>query len=300
MTAWLMGRSAIGVAGVLVIALLEIGFGNAVRLAGDLGAFAAPDLSFHMHPLLRIDCAAYGVVAAALNALSPRREGRGGGLLLLVTAIIAVSFSGASTVLYMHVFDPGFEIRSGMVHWGAYYFAFQYSSLDLVFAALVLGLARAAPRAPALVTAPVQFLSRISYSIYLVHAPLMAFWLQPAIARFGHLGGVLVLTIVVVMVATATYALVERSFLAIRDRWIPTVTPASGGARQRLAEHADPRRSLPVGDQQTAARHLDPVAAGAVERLGDDDHAGVALSPVKAGRLVVGSPTERPDGIAVR
>jgi peptidoglycan/LPS O-acetylase OafA/YrhL len=216
-------RKAIGAWGVLAVALAEIVACNAARLVALSGAFGLiHDTSFHTAPLMRLDCAAYGVAAAALVALlrSPPAASRSRWSLPLVATCV-VGFVAICTLLFVRVFDPRFQVASGFAHWAKFYFAFQYAALDAAFALLVVTLWRGLRWLPSWCGIPVGFVSRVSYSIYLVHAPLLAFWFAPAVARFGRVGGVALLTVAVLGASWLTWRGIERPFLALRDRAFP-------------------------------------------------------------------------------
>ena len=209
-------RSAIGAWGVLAVALAEIVVCNAARLLALSGAFGpVRDASFHTAPLMRLDCAAYGVAAAAITALFRYpAASRSRWSLPLVAACVA-GFVALCTLLFVRVFDPQFQVASGFVHWANFYFTFQYAALDAAFALLVVALWRGLRWLPSWGGIPVGFVSRVSYSIYLVHAPLLAFWFAPAVARFGRVGGVILLTAAVLGVSWLTWRGIERPFLAL-------------------------------------------------------------------------------------
>ncbi len=221
-------RRAIGAGGVLAVAVAEIVACNTARLLALSGAFGPiGDASFHTAPLMRLDCAAYGVAAAALVALRSSRPAASRPAaspsrwsLPLVAACVA-GFVALCAWLFVRVFDPRFQVASGFVHWARFYFAFQYAALDAAFALLVVALWRGLRRLPPWCGVPVGFVSRISYSLYLVHAPLLAFWLAPAVARFGRVGGVALVTAAVLGVSWLTWRGIEQPFLAVRDRAFP-------------------------------------------------------------------------------
>lgn len=211
-----------GARGVLAVAVLEILACNTLRFLALGGWFdAIRDGSFHTAPLMRLDCAAYGVAAAALVALLRSTPAARSSWPLAITTASVALFVALCTLLFVRIFDPHFQAVSGFVHWARYYFTFQYAALDATFAVLVVALWRGLRRLPGWIGLPVAFVSQISYSLYLVHAPLLAFFLAPATARFGAAGGVCLFTAAVLGASWLTWRAIERPFLALRDRFVP-------------------------------------------------------------------------------
>lgn len=227
--ALVIGRKRIGVGGVLGIALAIVLLCPATRLATYFAGLPSQYLIAHDNPILRLDCAAYGVLAAALDDIVIRRRRPAwlgpaamiatGGSLLVVLAWLG---------LYVKIFDPAFQLATGFAHWSPCYFAVQYAVFDLAAATLVFGLFHCLPRMNGVAGRPITLLSRISYSVYLIHVSILAAGTTLAVGILGRAGGIAALTVVVLLTAYATYRLIELPFLALRDRLIPTARTRGG------------------------------------------------------------------------
>lgn len=221
-------RRRIGVGGVLGIALAIVVLCPAARLATYFAGLPQHLIS-DKNPILRLDCAAYGVLAAALNDILVRRRRPA-----WLGPVAAATAAGALLVvlvwlgLFVKVLEPKFQLATGFTHWGLYYFAVQYAIIDLASAALVFGLFHGLPRLNRTIGRPVTLLSRISYSVYLVHVPILAFWTTRTAGVLGRVGATAVLTAAVLLVAYTTYRLIELPFMALRDRLVPAATARGG------------------------------------------------------------------------
>ncbi|HEX4261205.1 MAG TPA: acyltransferase [Acetobacteraceae bacterium] len=210
---WLAGGRLRGVALVRSVALAVIAVATAWRFAAAFGAVVPAESWFHTAPLGRLDCAAYGVLAACVA----RRPG-----LARVPAgwAIALGLLGAASVavLFLVAAEPALRAGSGFAAWGWLYRPLQWSLLDACFAVLVWGLWRRLPRLPAGLAGPALALSTLSYSLYLTHLFPIAFLLPGLVARFGGSLGGLFCGAAMLPLAACTWALIERPFLALRDR----------------------------------------------------------------------------------
>ena len=177
-------------------------------------------------PLLRLDCAAWGVMAAAL---AWRRT-------LPAPAAALLGLAGAAMLLLSGWVWAGQWAPDRPAPWGVQVWGWAYSPLhtsleELGAACLVLCLHRLAPRAPQALARPVGTLARLSYAIYLVHVPVKylarGFGLDdmaasdPAAWRARLLMAGLVLAAAVLL-----RMLVELPALALRDRLLPERSPA--------------------------------------------------------------------------
>ena len=78
---------------------------------------------------------------------------------------------------------------------------------------------------------PIAYIGKISYGLYLWHYPICS-----VVAEWGYKNSGMAMLIVVaisVPVATASYFLVERPFLRLKDRFRPA-RPASGDPQAAL------------------------------------------------------------------
>jgi peptidoglycan/LPS O-acetylase OafA/YrhL len=176
----------------------------------------------HENPLLRLDCAAFGAVAAWLtHGLSLNHPGRAPRLV-----ISGLLLAAAASALLVWVLGATVEslVRHGFLWWGPAFLAMQATVDDAAFALLVVGLAGLTFRLPRPLGSTVQWVSLTSYSVYLLHMPVIGYFTVPAAAQVGALNmaqGAALETIVTAAVATATYFLIEKPFLRQRDTWLP-------------------------------------------------------------------------------
>jgi peptidoglycan/LPS O-acetylase OafA/YrhL len=132
--------------------------------------------------------------------------------------------------------------------YGFFMTAFGYSLLALSYALLVVAALSPATALHRFRIPGAGLIALWSYSIYLSHKPL-AYFLAQRLKPMGVSGGVLVGVIAAACVAMGAllYTLVEATFMALRDRWVPSnfadasVAQAKGGGALRApAAVADP------------------------------------------------------------
>ena len=192
----------------------------AVRYAVALGWLDFPNAGLHDNPFLRLDCAAFGVLAACVAA------GRGQ-LMRFVAAwrgVVAWGCFGVAIVVWGGLFlwilaVPGETLLwAGFATWSPSYAVLQETVLDVAFAGAVLALAARPLRWPGPVIWAVRQVSQLSYSIYLVHLTVLTTLegLVPGGLSVVRIGAT---TVVTLAVATVTYHAIERPFLALRD-WV--------------------------------------------------------------------------------
>jgi peptidoglycan/LPS O-acetylase OafA/YrhL len=200
------------------VAIAVIVVCTTLRFLPAFGLWQPNDPAFHAAPLMRLDCAAYGVLAACLV----RRRGRlapAPGSWALMLPLAGVAFS---LLLALVMADPDLHAWGRFGLWGRFYQPLRYPLLDASFAVLVWGLWGRVRWLPPGLSAAVLWISRISYSIYLTHMFTIAFVQPAAEARLGYVWGGLVLnTVVALLLASLTYAVIERPFLAARDQFVP-------------------------------------------------------------------------------
>jgi len=216
-TGWRGGRVAAAVAcGLIVIC-------GCARLAGFLLGVYGRDPTFHVNPILRLDCAAWGVLAACLLQAVPERlrqlfTGRVR-LAAWVAAVLAATLCLGA--LFVASFNPAWVRAVHYRQWSWIFLPLNDGYLNAIFAVLVVALAlgvRLPPRGIA--TATVGWLSRLSYSIYLVHVPLMVV-LLPRLGFLPAPARIVLFSLAVLATSAATYAAIEQPFLALRDRFVP-------------------------------------------------------------------------------
>lgn len=192
-----------------------------LRLGAIIPRLPFPDLSFHGHPVMRLDCCAYGVLAACVQRRYPEQlrrffQGWSPAAAFGLASLVVLAWIG----LFLITADfPLFAFLKGN-YWGPVYFALQGTLLDAPAAMAVL-YASYRPAPPnRLFDAPVRLISRLSYSLYLVNGSVQAFLL--AYTPLGHRMGLAALIVPLATLAAAgsIYLLVERPALALRDRFV--------------------------------------------------------------------------------
>ncbi len=214
--------------------VLAVAFGlltacTAGRFAALAYGFGTGDPSFHTAPLLRGDCASWGVIAACLDRWLSRRPGSsrlplligGGGFVLLAVNV----------VLFLALFEPRLARALHASLWLRLYLPNMWSLIDLAFALIVLCLSRSVGRLGPVCGPAVGWTSRLSYSLYLVHMLVIGALLHAAVTVLGVVGGVAVNTLAALLVAAGTYFAIERPFLHIRDELLPARKGGSTAAR---------------------------------------------------------------------
>lgn len=208
--------------GVLAVALAVILLSNALRLAATLGAVPIPGPALDHNPIARLDCAAYGLLVAALNDIALRgRDAVRLNRLALVALLAAPPAALAWLALAVLAVDPLFQQATAMAAWGPYYETVKYPGFEIAFAALVFGLAYRLPRTELAARGAITGLSRISYSVYLVHVPVLTFCTAPAVVALGRAAAAAALLAATLIAAYAMNRVIEQPFLALRGRLLP-------------------------------------------------------------------------------
>ena len=173
----------------------------------------------HEHPFLRMDCAAYGVLAACLYRLAPLRVGRfaarWGVPILLLGSVIVLAWG---SVFVGVLTSPAIVMAAGFGMWGKIWFALQYSVLDLVFACVVVVFATTMPARTGWLARCVTLCSLLSYSIYLVHMMVLG-WTDMYLHVASAPVKIVVQLALTFAISAFTYACIERPFLNLRD-WV--------------------------------------------------------------------------------
>ncbi len=169
-----------------------------------------------INPLLRLDCAAWGVLAAWLVRRRPMPRWIGLGFLLLGTALLVV----LGQVWTMR-FQAERLIPWGLEVWGNAYESVHYSAETLAAAFLVLGLHRLLPHGTGLVAGFAGATARLSYSLYLVHLPVIYLGRLYGLDDASSWAIRLLLMVLIVAAALAMRYAVELPALALRDRLAP-------------------------------------------------------------------------------
>jgi len=193
---------------------------TAARVAHLLGYLPIPAENFQYHPFYRLDCAAWGVLAACMAARWP---GIGAGLQGwrgALAAAISLGGIGGLNAMFLHLPDPAFQLAIGFPNWGFAWLATEQSLANLTWAVLVVALWANPGAVPAPLRPGIGWLSLLSYSIYLVHLPIVSATERHA-AALGPTLRFLVVVGLTLGVSGLTYAAIERPFLRLRDRLVP-------------------------------------------------------------------------------
>jgi peptidoglycan/LPS O-acetylase OafA/YrhL len=166
-----------------------------------------------INPILRLDCAAWGLLAACLPCPG-RRAGWGlfaGGCVLLIGLGVIFELS----------FTPEVLAPFGYAHWALGWSVLRTSLIEFAAMCGLLGLAVVLPDGQGAAAWLARAIARLSYALYLVHVPVI---------YLGRLYGLddetgwparITVTLVVIAAAVAMRLLVERPVLALRDWVLP-------------------------------------------------------------------------------
>ncbi len=205
---WCIGATAAGLAFACIGA----------RLAHLAGHLPIPAENFQYHPFYRMDCAAYGVGAACIVAWWPQGVWRRS----TVRAVAGAAVLGVVVVLnwlFLNVGNPAFQLAWHLQDWGLAYLALDHTTADVAGAVLVLVLLDL-PALPSGLVTVTEWISRLSYSIYLVHVPIKDL-AEPYMVGMTPLDHLVTVTSLVLVASLLTYTLVEQPFLRLRDRLAP-------------------------------------------------------------------------------
>ena len=218
-----------GVRVVWVTAGLLITVCVAGRLAIAAGLFHVPLNDMHENPFIRMDCAAYGVVAAllmrqgtALRAwLTPARARS-----LLAASVVLELACCAIFIAVVHL--PAEQLLTlGFGTWGSAYLVMQWSPLGPLFAVSVTALWVLRLQAPRPVAAVIRTVSLWSYSIYLLHAMVIVLVEYYRLVEGGP-QRLFAVTLLTIAASGASYWLIERPVLWLRDRMVRGSKPVPG------------------------------------------------------------------------
>jgi peptidoglycan/LPS O-acetylase OafA/YrhL len=173
---------------------------------------------------LRMDSLVIGVLLAGARAYHPHLYARltgGAAVLLSAAALVALTLYWQTGLAGGYRASESFFARTGM-----------FDVVSIAFAVLIGALERGWTHSATVLTRPIEELSRVSYSVYLVHFDAFLFtrehalWDTPVL-RVVPLSppavSALVALALTALVATALYCAVERPFMALRDRLVPSI-----------------------------------------------------------------------------
>ncbi len=250
---------------VLAATLLLVCLWPGLRVAAILLRPPFDDFSFHAHALMRLDCCAYGVLAAWLRHRFPDGVrhfcARWHPAAVMATALVAVA--GWAWLIQLMIDRQPLMISLGMVHWGPYYFALQSTVLDVLAAWLVLYASHVASAPARLLDRPVRAVSRLSYGLYLTNGSLLSLALAYTGLSRGSWWGCAVMAAAMMIAAFMLYLAVERPFLVWRDRFVPASKRVDGrfpGAHRRdVLERAEPHGIAGLHGGAAEMRHHEDI-----------------------------------------
>ena len=183
------------------------------------------------NPVLRLDCAAWGLLAAWLVRRRP---------LPAAAAWLLLGMGGAAVVVlgwvWAGVFAPERLIPWGFRLWSPAWASLHPALEEAATACIVLGLHRLLPRATGPLASATSTMAALSYALYLVHVPVLDLSRTAGLDDASRWGPRLATVALVIAAALALRFLVELPFLAIRDRLVPdsrrarSLAPAAGTA----------------------------------------------------------------------
>ena len=171
------------------------------------------------NPILRLDCAAWGVLAASWarnNPPSPR----------MARTLVAAGTAGLLLLglVFVQSFTPERLIPYGYLIWGRVYLPFQPSLLEMSAACLVLGMKILLPRGSNPLTLLAATTARLSYALYLVHIPVLYLLRLAGFDDARTVAARALMAAAILVSAILMRLLVELPFLAIRDGLAPERT----------------------------------------------------------------------------
>ena len=169
-----------------------------------------------INPVLRLDCAAWGLLAAWLVRRRPVPAMAAWGLLGLGGAMLLVL-----GWVWAGVFAPERLVPWGFYVWGPAWAPLHTTLEEAGAACIVLGLHRLLPRGEGPLAWAAGTVAALSYALYLVHVPVLYLSRTAGLDDASRWGPRLAMAALVVAAALALRLLVELPALAIRDRLVP-------------------------------------------------------------------------------
>lgn len=180
-------------------------------------AFWGTDLS--INPLLRMDCAAFGVLGAWIVW---RRAGRdlapGVAAGLLVAGVAALFGLG---VVFELSYTPERLIPYGYMTWGQAWSVLRTTLVEGAALLVLVGLRTLVPRARGAAAWGVGTVARLSYALYLVHVPVLYVARANGVDDSAGWGARGIMVGLILAAAVAIRMGVERPVIALRDRLVP-------------------------------------------------------------------------------
>ena len=179
-----------------------------------------------INPVLRLDCAAWGLLAAWLVRRRP---------VPAAAAWVLLGVGGAMLLalgwVWAGVFAPERLIPWGFQVWGPAWAPLHTALEEAGAACIVLGLHRLLPRGTGLLASAAGAVAALSYALYLVHVPVLYLSRAAGLDDTSRWGPRVAMAGLVVAAALALRLLVELPVLAVRDRLVPDSRTARPLAR---------------------------------------------------------------------
>lgn len=180
--------------------------------------FPANDVSWFIYPLpfSHIDAFAFGAYLSRYSIPHAKKQ-----FFILLVALPLIGFAAQyiATGDIGNVSALGFPIFLG----NAYQFIWGYSLLNYFFAVTIQMVAREGAFLRFLDWKPMQYLGKISYGLYVYHAPLI--WFAGRIRDLGlpeptaRALAALISFVATLLIASASYHLMEKPILNLKDRF---------------------------------------------------------------------------------
>ena len=185
-----------------------------VRLASAAAGDWLAVVSYQQNALVRFDCTAYGVLAACVWHVAGERvqrwaRGPGGRWALIGVALLTLQQVFANAL---------FGTDPPVPNPHPYKMAVMFSVLTAAYALAVVALASRYPVVRGGLVP--RFVARVSYSVYLLQFPFIAFLYPDLRAIFGA-WGIVPMTAAVIGTAALTYYAIEAPFMRLRPRAAP-------------------------------------------------------------------------------
>jgi peptidoglycan/LPS O-acetylase OafA/YrhL len=181
-------------------------------------AYAHPDPALwgddlSVNPFLRLDCAAWGVLAA----WAPRPNRVWSWVLFILGCALLVGFG----IVFELSYTPERLLPYGYIHWVLVWEVLHTSLIELSAMFVLLGLAILLPTGHGPAAWFARTTARLSYALYLVHVPVI--YLGRLYGLDDHTGWPARIAVVIIIIAVAITmrGLVERPVLAARDWLLP-------------------------------------------------------------------------------
>ena len=195
-----------------------------------------------VNPILRLDCAAWGVLAACLVRRGPVGHGTAWAALGVGAGMLAVL-----GVVSVRLFEPARLLAWGVQWWGPAWGPLHPALEEAAAAGVVLGLHRLLPRGAGPVAWAAGAAARLSYALYLVHVPVLYLVRGQGLDDAAGWGPRLAVMALVWAAALALRYGVELPALALRSRWAPERASPHGSRASTPSANSAVNAGVPGG-----------------------------------------------------